>query len=231
MLLQLHFLLQTMFSQLANYLLGTTSSNHQETSSEVEETDIRITSILSEDDWVLVDRDSEGNSEISSVESLDGSCDDEVNDFDRPHALTILTRTSSTSSLPCNTMEESWYITPPPCFTSAGPIIVETSPLENLLIEHPSMSVYQHSQPIYIARRHNSAPFQAVSDLISDNIVPEPAQRAADEEVQIAATARVQVPRRTNVELLQRQQFIKKKHAQKVFTMYNTYYFAFWLGN
>lgn len=41
-------------------------------------------------------------------------------------------------------MEESWFITPPPCFT-AGDLTtkeVETSPMENLLIEHPSMSVY-----------------------------------------------------------------------------------------
>jgi len=41
-----------------------------------------------------------------------------------------------------NSMEESWYITPPPCFTSVGPVNMETSPFENLLIEHPSMSVY-----------------------------------------------------------------------------------------
>ncbi|NWX92832.1 T53I1 protein, partial [Nothoprocta pentlandii] len=41
-------------------------------------------------------------------------------------------------------MEESWFITPPPCFTAGGltTIKVETSPMENLLIEHPSMSVY-----------------------------------------------------------------------------------------
>lgn len=39
-------------------------------------------------------------------------------------------------------MEESWFVTPPPCFTSIGPINMETSPYENLLIEHPSMSVY-----------------------------------------------------------------------------------------
>ncbi|XP_013780102.1 tumor protein p53-inducible nuclear protein 1-like [Limulus polyphemus] len=39
-------------------------------------------------------------------------------------------------------MDGSWYITPPPCFTARGLVRVETSPLENLLIEHPSMSVY-----------------------------------------------------------------------------------------
>ncbi|XP_076827665.1 tumor protein p53-inducible nuclear protein 1 [Brachyhypopomus gauderio] len=40
-------------------------------------------------------------------------------------------------------LEESWFITPPPCFTAGGRApVLETSPLENLLIEHPSMSVY-----------------------------------------------------------------------------------------
>ena len=56
-----------------------------------------------------------------------------------------LTRSSSTSSLPALSFDESWFLTPPPCFTLEGPIHMETSPMENLLIEHPSMSVYQHS--------------------------------------------------------------------------------------
>lgn len=46
-------------------------------------------------------------------------------------------------------LEESWFVTPPPCFTgrSRQPVLLETSPLENLLIEHPSMSVYTHHSP------------------------------------------------------------------------------------
>uniref|UniRef100_A0A8C5PMH6 Tumor protein p53 inducible nuclear protein 1 n=1 Tax=Leptobrachium leishanense TaxID=445787 RepID=A0A8C5PMH6_9ANUR len=42
------------------------------------------------------------------------------------------------------TMEESWFVTPPACFTARELTTteVETSPMENLLIEHPSMSVY-----------------------------------------------------------------------------------------
>ncbi|XP_078092911.1 tumor protein p53-inducible nuclear protein 2 isoform X1 [Mustelus asterias] len=53
---------------------------------------------------------------------------------------------ASPPSLPC-TLEESWFVTPPPCFTAEGQdeIQVESSPLENLLIEHPSMSVYAAS--------------------------------------------------------------------------------------
>lgn len=38
---------------------------------------------------------------------------------------------------------ESWLVTPPPCFTGSGQqVALSCNPLENLLIEHPSMSVY-----------------------------------------------------------------------------------------
>lgn len=43
---------------------------------------------------------------------------------------------SPSSPIP-NSMDESWFVTPPPCFTSTGPVNVEISPFENLLIEHP----------------------------------------------------------------------------------------------
>jgi hypothetical protein len=41
-------------------------------------------------------------------------------------------------------MEDSWFLTPPECFINLndGSVRLESSPLENLLIEHPSMSVY-----------------------------------------------------------------------------------------
>lgn len=40
-------------------------------------------------------------------------------------------------------MHESWILTPPPCFTLGGPSSqVAMTEMENLLIEHPSMSVY-----------------------------------------------------------------------------------------
>ncbi|XP_068426897.1 tumor protein p53-inducible nuclear protein 1 [Clinocottus analis] len=44
--------------------------------------------------------------------------------------------------LHAGSLEESWFVTPPPCFTVLQPVLLEASPLENLLIEHPSMSVY-----------------------------------------------------------------------------------------
>ena len=68
-----------------------------------------------------------------------------------PTSLECLTDPSDSCFLQFEScpMEESWFITPPPCFTAGGltTIKVETSPMENLLIEHPSMSVYAVHNP------------------------------------------------------------------------------------
>lgn len=68
------------------------------------------------------------------------------------------------TTAPCNlpgarpsALQESWYLTPPPSFTSRGPVHMETSPLENLLIEHPSMSVYQKSGKTLRRKTSNSS--------------------------------------------------------------------------
>ncbi|XP_072259802.1 tumor protein p53-inducible nuclear protein 2 isoform X1 [Pyxicephalus adspersus] len=55
---------------------------------------------------------------------------------------------------PPHSMDESWFVTPPPCFTAEGPgqSVVGSSPLEDLLIEHPSMSVYITSGSIVVGR-------------------------------------------------------------------------------
>ncbi|KAH8365876.1 hypothetical protein KR093_006742 [Drosophila rubida] len=86
-------------------------------------------------------------------------------------------------------MEESWYVTPPPCFTSIGPINMEASPFENLLIEHPSMSVY-HSI------RSSQAGAESFVNLDLGAAVtvelPQPAEPAEPEPV---AQAVVQPPR------------------------------------
>lgn len=94
-------------------------------------------SAVEEDEWLLVERQ-EGVSEAIGTASsaLPGA---------RPSAL-----------------QESWYLTPPPSFTSRGPVHMETSPLENLLIEHPSMSVYQKSGKMI--RRKTSASSRSASE-------------------------------------------------------------------
>lgn len=99
-----------------------------------------------EDDWLLVDREGEG----SSAPQTDS--EEEIPFVEIKNNPVIRTRHSRNNSaagshdgtfsmLPSspvpNSMDESWYVTPPPCFTSTGPVNVETSPLENLLIEHP----------------------------------------------------------------------------------------------
>ncbi|KAL9974399.1 hypothetical protein ACROYT_G011424 [Oculina patagonica] len=62
-------------------------------------------------------------------------------------------------------LEESWYVTPPPCFEASGlfPEGLEASPMEDLLIEHPSMSVYgpgvrRDSPSVSSASRSSSTP-------------------------------------------------------------------------
>lgn len=142
-----------MFNTLASYLLGSTSNSDnktvtEETSEIVDQLNLTTTSCEDDDDWLLV------------VEKTQKQQEDEDS----------LTRTDSEEELPIvaiknspknnskrnrngnkkfikmaaigNSMDESWFVTPPPCFTSTGPIQIQTSPLENLLIEHPSMSVY-----------------------------------------------------------------------------------------
>lgn len=57
-------------------------------------------------------------------------------------------------------MEESWYVTPPPCFTSIGPINMEASPFENLLIEHPRLVIFvlnTHGQ-VHFPKRYSPIP-------------------------------------------------------------------------
>ncbi|KAE8293556.1 Tumor protein p53-inducible nuclear protein 2 Diabetes and obesity-regulated protein [Larimichthys crocea] len=51
-------------------------------------------------------------------------------------------------------MDESWFVTPPPCFTAEG-ATAETSPMEDLLIEHPSMSVYVSSNNLSMVSNSN----------------------------------------------------------------------------
>lgn len=240
-----------MFQNLANYLLGSITNPNQGATAEGVEgssNSIRLTSIETDDNWVLVDRDSEGNSDNSSIDSLEDedlldnetvpiNNNEELHDKVEPNLpFSLFTRTSSTSSLPCmSNMEESWFLTPPPCFTSAGPIHMETSPLENLLIEHPSMSVYhQHRRyngPLTAANngvvrtssplssRNGNAADDDVDDDEDDDLerveVADVENHGEDERIAIVQ----QTPRVNNrLQVLQQQQrqCVKNKNAQKV---------------
>ncbi|XP_018618192.1 tumor protein p53-inducible nuclear protein 1 [Scleropages formosus] len=107
-----------------------------------------------EDEWILVDYLAEACVGRRSERSSGTSPSDEILPAERPaHRSTSCSSLDSDLDDPedgdflrlgmCD-LEDSWFITPPPCFTAGGrgPVLLETSPLENLLIEHPSMSVY-----------------------------------------------------------------------------------------
>ncbi|KAG9332594.1 hypothetical protein JZ751_014692 [Albula glossodonta] len=67
-------------------------------------------------------------------------------------------------------MDESWFVTPPPCFTAEG-ATAETSPMEDLLIEHPSMSVYV--SPSNLSMVEESVASLAVSvSMVTDPVSP-----------------------------------------------------------
>lgn len=71
----------------------------------------------------------------------------------------------------------AWILTPPPCFTAEGEasISVEMSPMENLLIEHPSMSVYG---PTLRSRRGGSTADESNSSESSNDAETRRATRA-----------------------------------------------------
>lgn len=75
-------------------------------------------------------------------------------------------------------LEESWYVTPPACFTRAGPVNVETSPLEDLLIEHPSMSVYRATaSPV---APETPPPTPDASEDVEEDVLPDVVSSAPD---------------------------------------------------
>uniref|UniRef100_H2ZTH1 Tumor protein p53 inducible nuclear protein 1 n=1 Tax=Latimeria chalumnae TaxID=7897 RepID=H2ZTH1_LATCH len=102
-----------------------------------------------EEEWILVDYID--NCTNCSGEEADTNKPEKPTDYvavfsSSDSSLDLLVETSDSCCLQFDScpLEESWFITPPPCFTAVGhaAVQVETSPMENLLIEHPSMSVY-----------------------------------------------------------------------------------------
>uniref|UniRef100_A0A8C3WGR8 Tumor protein p53 inducible nuclear protein 1 n=1 Tax=Catagonus wagneri TaxID=51154 RepID=A0A8C3WGR8_9CETA len=139
-----------MFQRLNKMFVGevSTSSNQEPEFSEKED-----------DEWILVDfiaTHADYDPDPCTGFSAAGDEEEDVSEGSPtehpsvfsclPASLECLADTSDSCFLQFEScpMEESWFITPPPCFTAGGltTIKVETSPMENLLIEHPSMSVY-----------------------------------------------------------------------------------------
>lgn len=115
------------------------------------EENVRVILLDEDKDWLFVERDN-----FESQDSFDADKKTTENNLQLVPFKSILSHLSAvrendencmlSANLPSlmlfpNTMDESWFLTPPSCFSS-GSIQLDASPFENLLIEHPSMSVY-----------------------------------------------------------------------------------------
>lgn len=138
-----------MFSNFSTYLFGNSNDYNIPNGKENE----LITVEETDGDWLLVEKRRKGSSfdVDEEVENLE-PC--KTSDCNLPANEALTASTTATSAVPRRgislpssptqmaCLDGSWYITPPSCFTAGPPSHVQTSPLENLLIEHPSMSVY-----------------------------------------------------------------------------------------
>lgn len=124
---------------------------------------VRVILLDEEQDWLFVETETQHPSLLSPSESEESDKKiSNTNNLQLVPFKSILSHLSTvrendencllSANLPSlypNTMDESWFLTPPSCFSSTS-IQLETSPIENLLIEHPSMSVYHniHRKPL-----------------------------------------------------------------------------------
>lgn len=119
---------------------------------------VRVILLDEDKDWLFVETETQHPSLISPSADEGISSDKKIsnNNLQLVPFKSILSHLSTvrendencllSANLPSlypNSLDESWYLTPPSCFSSAS-IQLETSPIENLLIEHPSMSVYHN---------------------------------------------------------------------------------------
>lgn len=207
-----------MFQNLASYILGITTNTSNGSAGGIND-DADVSSRVSlrttdhDDGWTIVDRDSEGNSDEYSSEEEDNVSDSGLE-------RVRLNRAGSNDSLTraqVHDMEESWFVTPPPCFSSqTGPVQLRTSPLENLLIEHPSMSVYQRN-----GSRHPHFRTPTPSDTAEELETEEAIEDRQTESMVVVRQARppaVAPHRCSRAEALQlsEMQLAKNRQAQKL---------------
>ncbi|XP_068997188.1 tumor protein p53-inducible nuclear protein 1 [Embiotoca jacksoni] len=137
-----NYLAEACSSQCGDGLSGTTINPEEEEEEEDEEDE---DDEEDEEDLVMIPSPMASPrirySSCTSLNSTDGGAEEDDDDEEEDEGGFL--------RLGVGSLEESWFVTPPPCFTGRGcqPILLETSPLENLLIEHPSMSVYAHHSP------------------------------------------------------------------------------------
>ncbi|KAJ8408052.1 hypothetical protein AAFF_G00262800 [Aldrovandia affinis] len=131
---------------------------------------------------------------LSSPVSPDGSADRAVLSGPSPLSRGSTpgspgSQSDCSSGLERGCMDESWFVTPPPCFTAEG-ATAETSPMEDLLIEHPSMSVYV--SPSTLSMVEESAASLAVSvSMMTDPVSPAAVQTSTPRRVTRGAASQV----------------------------------------
>ncbi|TSX72108.1 Tumor protein p53-inducible nuclear protein 2 [Bagarius yarrelli] len=92
-------------------------------------------------------------------------------------------------STPCG-LDESWFITPPPCFTAEG-APAEASPMEDLLIEHPSMSVYVSSSNLEQSTANMADSMSRMSESTPAPVPTRPVRGSACQAVPLAKVTQV----------------------------------------
>ncbi|XP_005099607.1 E3 ubiquitin-protein ligase Arkadia [Aplysia californica] len=99
------------------------------------------------------------NFDLDSNYSSDGESggDSGVRPSSPESVFSVCSGRSHATYRPSGSSHDPWIVAPPPCFTGSGlgelPTI-SSSPLENLLIEHPSMSVYLSVPPSSLPPSH-----------------------------------------------------------------------------
>lgn len=145
-----------------------------------------------DDDWILIDVPNDDNYKSSKAEQSDGKLSSNSANYETTTNRVPQTLNTSDAQQTIDhsdddlndicpnggqAMEESWFVTPPPCFNSLSqPIMIETTPLENLLIEHPSMSVFGPSLPP-IGHRSSHLDSPQLPPDMSSNQLTEPLSR------------------------------------------------------
>ena len=123
-----------MFSTLSSYIWS--SSSEDQTVPDLDEDSLQERG--GEDEWILVDIvNGKTKTQSDEFETVQKQC--KQSPQPAPRSIDIL--------------EESWYVTPPSCFNASqeDALSLQTSPMENLLIEHPSMSVYGGPSEAWLA--------------------------------------------------------------------------------
>ncbi|XP_067410562.1 tumor protein p53-inducible nuclear protein 2 isoform X1 [Emydura macquarii macquarii] len=181
-----------------------------------------------EDGWLIIDLPASyasASSEEQRVGERDSVCTSQScpgsppPTTSSPHSLSdCVGRPVPSQPDPC-LMDESWFVTPPPCFTAEGPspVRVESSPMEDLLIEHPSMSVYVTSNSIVVERESPEEP-------ISEGEVPEPRLERHTSHHATSLTAKAAILEKVSqVRRIQRAKQLVEKHklSQKVMQRQN----------